>query len=72
MRAVIAEMLKGKVLAVYAYKIIWLYRMFLKRLICGIRAENDGFFKTLEELLNVYGIGNATYRKVRDYVILHE
>ena len=34
--------------------------------------QNDGFFETLEELLNVYGIGNATYRKVRDYVILHE
>ena len=34
--------------------------------------QNDTYFQTLEDLLNVYGIGNATYRKVRDYVILHE
>lgn len=33
---------------------------------------SDGFFETLEELMNVYGIGNATYKRVRDYVILHE
>lgn len=26
---------------------------------------------TLEELLEVYGIGNATYTKMRNYVILH-
>lgn len=31
-----------------------------------------GAFKTIEDLLNVYGIGNATYRKIRNYVILHE
>ena len=30
-----------------------------------------GQFNTIEELLDVYGIGNATYRKVRSYVILH-
>ena len=30
-----------------------------------------GEFKTLEDLLDVYGIGNATYKKVRNYVTLH-
>ena len=35
------------------------------------RAEN-GEFKTIEDILNVYGIGNATYRKLRGYIILHE
>ena len=30
-----------------------------------------GVFATLEELMEVYGIGNATYRKIRNYVILH-
>ena len=34
------------------------------------RNEN-GLFSTLEQLLEVYGIGNATYRKIRNYVILH-
>ena len=34
------------------------------------RNEN-GLFSTLEQLLEVYGIGNATYRKIRGYVILH-
>ena len=34
------------------------------------RSEN-GLFSTLEDLLQVYGIGNATYRKIRNYVILH-
>ena len=34
------------------------------------RTEN-GSFSTLEQLLEVYGIGNATYRKIRNYVILH-
>ena len=34
------------------------------------RNEN-GQFSTLEQLLEVYGIGNATYRKIRNYVILH-
>ena len=33
---------------------------------------DKGDFKCLEDLLNVYGIGNATYRKIRNYVILHE
>lgn len=34
------------------------------------RAQN-GYFHTLEDLLDVYGIGNATYNKIRNYVILH-
>ncbi len=34
------------------------------------RTEN-GLFSTLEQLLEVYGIGNATYHKIRNYVILH-
>lgn len=34
--------------------------------------ESKGEYKFLEELLDVYGIGNATYRKIRNYVILHE
>lgn len=38
--------------------------------IVSYRLEN-GAFKTLEDLLKVYGIGNATYRKIRGYVILH-
>ena len=38
--------------------------------IVSYRAEN-GSFSTIEDLLNVYGIGNATYHKVRNYVILH-
>ena len=32
---------------------------------------DHGDFKFLEDLLDVYGIGNATYRKIRNYVILH-
>ena len=32
---------------------------------------SNGVFKTLEQLTEVYGIGNATYRKIRNYVILH-
>lgn len=39
--------------------------------IVSYRSEN-GQFNTIEQLLEVYGIGNATYRKVRSYVILHE
>lgn len=39
--------------------------------IVSYRVEN-GQFETIEDLLNVYGIGNATYRKIRNYVILHE
>ena len=31
-----------------------------------------GPFKTVEQLLEVYGIGNATYRKIRNFVTLHE
>ena len=34
------------------------------------RAQN-GPFSTLEQLMEVYGIGNATYHKIRNYVILH-
>ena len=34
------------------------------------RSEN-GLFSTLEQLMEVYGIGNATYHKIRNYVILH-
>ena len=39
--------------------------------IVSYRTEK-GEYKCLEDLLNVYGIGNATYRKIRNYVILHE
>ena len=39
--------------------------------IISYRSEN-GEFKTIEDLLEVYGIGNATYHKVRNYVTLHE
>lgn len=38
--------------------------------IVSYRTEN-GIFNTIEELMDVYGIGNATYRKIRGYVILH-
>lgn len=31
-----------------------------------------GIFDTIEELMEVYGIGSATYTKLRNYVILHE
>lgn len=34
------------------------------------RAEN-GMFYTIEQLMDVYGIGNATYNKIRNYVTLH-
>ena len=33
--------------------------------------SEKGEFKTVEALLDVYGIGNATYKKVRNFVILH-
>ena len=33
--------------------------------------NEHGIFNTIEDLTNVYGIGNATYHKVRNYVILH-
>ena len=39
--------------------------------VISYRAEH-GEYRTLESLLDVYGIGNATYRKLRNYVILHE
>lgn len=39
--------------------------------IVSYRSEH-GEFNCLEDLLDVYGIGNATYRKIRNYVILHE
>lgn len=39
--------------------------------IVSYRIEN-GQFNTIEDLMDVYGIGNATYRKIRSYVILHE
>lgn len=38
--------------------------------IVSYRAEN-GMFNTIEQLMEVYGIGNATYHKIRNYVILH-
>ena len=38
--------------------------------IVSYRTEH-GIFNTIEDLTNVYGIGNATYHKVRNYVILH-
>ena len=38
--------------------------------IVSYRSEN-GIFDTIEELMDVYGIGNATYHKIRNYVILH-
>ena len=38
--------------------------------IVSYRTEN-GIFDTIEELMEVYGIGNATYHKIRNYVILH-
>ena len=39
--------------------------------IVSYRTEN-GIFNTIEDLTNVYGIGNATYHKIRNYVILHQ
>ena len=32
---------------------------------------SNGVFQTIEQLTEVYGIGNATYRKIRNYVTLH-
>ncbi len=31
-----------------------------------------GQFQTIEQLTEVYGVGNATYRKIRNFVTLHE
>lgn len=39
--------------------------------IVSYRAEK-GTFQTIEQLKEVYGIGDATYRRVRNYVILHD
>ena len=33
--------------------------------------SSNGTFKTVEQLLEVYGIGNATYHKIRNFVTLH-
>ena len=33
--------------------------------------QEKGTFQTLEELKEVYGIGDATYRRIRGFVILH-
>lgn len=33
--------------------------------------EENGLFSTIEQLQEVYGIGSATYKKIRNYVILH-
>lgn len=33
--------------------------------------SSNGVFKTVEQIMEVYGVGNATYRKVRNYIILH-
>lgn len=38
--------------------------------IVSYRVENSNY-QTIEDLLDVYGIGNATYRKIRNYVTLH-
>lgn len=38
--------------------------------IVSYRTEN-GTFSTIEQVMEVYGIGNATYHKIRNYVILH-
>lgn len=32
--------------------------------------EENGLYQTIEDLMNVSGIGNATYTKLRNYVIL--
>ena len=32
---------------------------------------DNGLFSTIEQLQEVYGIGSATYKKMRNYVILH-
>ena len=32
---------------------------------------SNGVFQTVEQLMEVYGIGNATYRKIRNFAILH-
>ena len=32
--------------------------------------ENNGFFKSIEEIMNVKGIGEATYSKIKDYITI--
>ena len=39
--------------------------------IISYRLEH-GEFKTIESVMDVYGIANATYRKLRPYIILHQ
>lgn len=34
--------------------------------------NSNGEYSLIEQLMNVYGIGSATYRKIRNYVFLHE
>ena len=34
--------------------------------------SGTGQFRTLEQIMEVYGVGNATYRKVRNFITLHE
>lgn len=33
--------------------------------------NGNGLYTTLEDVMNVYGIGNATYHKIRSYITLH-
>ncbi len=39
--------------------------------IVSYRNENEMFY-TIEDLKNVYGVGEATYKNIRNYVILHD
>lgn len=39
--------------------------------IISYRNENEMFY-TIEDIKNVYGVGEATYKKIRNYVILHD
>ena len=34
--------------------------------------ETNGIYYTIETLKNVTGVGNSTFEKIKDYVILHE
>lgn len=34
--------------------------------------ETNGIYYTIESLKNVKGVGNSTFEKIKDYVILHE
>ena len=33
--------------------------------------NDNGIFYTLEDIMDVNGIGNATFAKVKDYIYLH-